>query len=331
MLEYTKRILGVIAVPIPFKKQSIILAPMAGVTDSGFRKICKKYGADITYSEMVSTKGIFYKDKKSYELLKYTDNETPISLQIFGNDPECFKVATEYINNNYSPMSIDINMGCPAPKIFNNGDGCALMKQPETAFKIIKSVKDNTDIPVSIKFRAGVDENNLNAVEFAKVCQNAGADYLTVHGRTRSQFYSGKSDKSIIKSVVEAVTIPVIANGDIIDYTTAKDTIDFTGAHSLMVGRASMGNPLVFNQIKSGFNLTKKIEITPFEIFDIALEHLSNVINDKGEFLAVKEFRKHILWYLKGVKNASKYKQISCTVSTYSDCKQVFEQIKKEI
>lgn len=312
---------------VPFTRKSLILAPMAGVTDSGFRKICKKYGCDATYSEMVSTKGIFYNDKKTFQLLKYDNNEQPISIQIFGNDVECYKVSAEFITNNYSPMSIDINMGCPAPKIFNNNDGCALMANIDTAFKIIRAVKNNTDLPVSVKFRSGINSKTINAVEFSEMCEQAGADYITVHGRTREQFYSGASDLEIIKEVVNNVNIPVVANGDIHDFDSAKYALDYTGAHSLMIGRAAMGNPLVFNEIKSGFDNEKKKAISKSELFDIALEHLSYVIADKGEITAVKEFRKHILWYIKGIKNASAYKRMSGTVNTYSDCKKLFETI----
>ncbi len=308
---------------IPFKEKSIVLAPMAGITDKGFRKICRKYGADATVSEMVSAKGIFYKDKKSYELLNYTEDETPISLQIFGNDSECMKVATEYINNNFSPASIDINMGCPAPKIFQNGDGSALMKNPELAEKVIRAVKNNTDFPVSVKFRSGVDDNNINAVEFAKMCESAKTDYITVHGRTREQFYSGCVNKEIIRNVVNAVSIPVIANGDITDKKSADEMLDYTGAHSIMIGRASLGNPIIFNEIKTGL----KSELNKI---DLAYEHLKYVIEDKGEFLAVKEFRKHLMWYLKGAKNAAKLKKMSCTVTTLDDCKQIFNIVKND-
>lgn len=315
---------------IPFKSKSVFLAPMAGVTDSGFRQICRKYGADATVSEMVSSKGMFYNDQKSFTLLHHTDEELPLSMQIFGSDPECIKKATEHITKSYRPLSIDINMGCPAPKIFQNGDGCALMKSPELAFEIVKSVKQNTDLPVSVKFRSGIDENNKNAVDFAIMCEQAGADYITVHGRTRNQFYSGNSDPNIIKSVVENVTIPVIANGDIVDGKTAEYVLNYTGAHSIMVGRAATGNPLVFNQIKSHLGLCEKISIEKSDIFDIASEHLINCIKDKGETLAVKEFRKHMLWYLKGINNAAKYKQESCHVKTYNDCKLIFDKARKE-
>ena len=297
---------------IPFQKNSLILAPMAGVTDSGFRQICKKHGADITVCEMVSSKGLFYNDAKSKQLLEHTEQEQPIIMQIFGHELEAIKKATDYITKNYSPIAIDINMGCPAPKIFNNGDGSAIMKTPDIAYEIIKAVKNNTNLPVSAKFRSGIDQNSINAVEFAKICEQAGADFITVHGRTREQFYNGKSDATIIKSVVQNVNIPVIANGDITDSKTAEYILEYTGAHSLMIGRAALGNPLVFNHIKG-------IE-TSENIFDVAKEHLELVIKTKPELIAVKEFRKHLLWYFKGTKNASDFKRRASAVNTVKEC-----------
>lgn len=311
---------------IPFKEKSVILAPMAGITDSGFRKICIECGADAVFSEMVSSKGLFYHDKKSYELLEYSECETPISLQIFGSEPECMKVAAEYITENYSPASIDINMGCPAPKIFQNGDGSALMKKPELAFEIISAVKNNTDLPVSVKFRSGIDKDSINAVDFALMCEQAKADFITIHGRTREQFYSGRADIDIIKEVVNAVKIPTVANGDIIDGESAKHMLEYTGAHSIMIGRAALGNPNIFNEIKSYIFDTKSD--TNQEKLDIALKHLKYTIAEKGEFIAVKEFRKHLMWYMKGIKNAAKLKQLSCKVCSYADCEDVINTAK---
>ncbi len=301
---------------------------MAGITDQGFRKVCKKYGADITVSEMVSTKGIFYNDKKSIELLKYSKDEEPFVIQIFGHDIECIKKATEIISKNYSPIAIDINMGCPAPKIFQNGDGCALMKDTKLAYKVICSVKQNTDFPVSVKFRSGVDEKNINAIEFAKMCESANADYITVHSRTREQFYSGSADRTLIKKIVKNVTIPVIANGDIDSGNSAIDMLKTTGAHSIMIGRAALGNPVIFSQIKSALNNNFITNNKP--ILDVAIEHLECVMENKPEHIAVKEFRKHLLWYFKGLKNAASYKRQANNVITYSDCVSLINNIKRE-
>lgn len=307
---------------IPFSKNSILLAPMAGITDSAFRRICKKYGADVTVSEMISSKGIYYHDKKTSALMNYTAQEKPIIIQIFGSDTECMKNAAEYINLHYLPAAIDINMGCPAPKIFQNGDGCALMKDMEKAYKIITSVKQTSDFPVSVKFRSGIDSDHINAVEFSKMCQSAGADFITVHGRTRSQFYSGKSDIEIIKDVVSSVNIPVIANGDITDSVSAKHMLDYTGAYGIMIGRAALGNPFIFNKIKKElFN----ISLPTVNILSAAREHLMYAVENKGEFSAVREFRKHLLYYLKGINNASKLKRMSTGATTVDDCLKIFE------
>ena len=310
---------------IPYAKNSLILAPMAGITDDGFRRICIKYGADIVYSEMVSSKGLFYNDSKSKELLNHKEYSKPISYQIFGSDVDSIKVATEFITSNYSPASICINMGCPAPKIFSNGDGSALMGNLPLASKIISTVKNNTNLPVSVKFRSGINDKSLNAVDFAKMCESSGADFITVHPRTREQFYSGKADWSVIKSVVESVSIPVIANGDITDHQSAQEVLEYTGAHSLMIGRAALGNPTIFAQIKNKlFNQNYNIILN----LDIAIEHLDFVIEDKGEIIAVKEFRKHLMWYLKGIRNSAKLKQLSCKVNTRKDCIDVINTAK---
>lgn len=313
---------------IPFAKKSLILAPMAGITDRGFRKICKKYGADVTVTEMVSSKGIFYNDKKSIELMQFGKDEQPTIIQLFGHDSECLKKASEFISENFSPIAIDINMGCPAPKIFQNGDGCALMKNLDTAYEVIRSVKQNTHLPVSVKFRSGVDEKNINAVQFAKMCEDAGADYITIHSRTREQFYNGTADRNIIKEVVKNVNIPVVANGDITSGESALHMLNHTGAHSIMIGRGSFGNPLIFNQIKR--YLFNDTQVDNNSLFDIALEQLTYVMETKPESVAVKEFRKHLIWYFKGIKNAANYKRSASTVVTFNDCKNLLEKAKNE-
>ncbi len=305
---------------IPFSEKSILLAPMAGITDSGFRRVCRKYGADGTVSEMVSSKGIFYGDGKSKALMRCRDDEQPFIIQLFGSDPRCMEYAAGYISDNLSPVAIDINMGCPAPKIYQNGDGCALMKTPEKARDVIAAVAGASRFPVSVKFRSGVDSEHINAVEFAKMCQSAGADFITVHGRTREQYYKGVSDCDAIRKVVLSVSIPVIANGDVCDGESAEKILNETGAHSLMVGRAAIGNPLIFALIKSRL-FNAKFELP--RLMDVALEHLDSVIEDKGEAVAVLEFRKHMLSYLKGVKNAAELKRMSCAVSTREDCARI--------
>jgi len=261
--------------------------------------------------------------------MTFSKEEQPIIIQLFGHDTECLKISTEYINNNLNPIAIDINMGCPAPKIFQNGDGCALMKDSDLAYKVICSVKQNTNLPVSVKFRSGIDENNINAVEFAKMCESAGADFITVHARTREQFYNGLADRDIIKNVVQNVSIPVIANGDITSGESARSMLDHTGAHSLMIGRAALGNPIIFNQIKN--DICNNFELKKEPLFEVALEQLKLVMETKPQHIAVKEFRKHLLWYFKGIKNAAEYKRKASTVISFDDCKKLLEKAKIDL
>ena len=300
---------------------------MAGVTDSGFRRVCRKYGADGTVSEMVSSRGLFYGDRKSRELMDHTPEEEPMAIQLFGNDPEFMKTAAAFVTENYAPVMIDINMGCPAPKIFKNGDGCALMRDPALAEKLVAAVKSASSAPVSVKFRSGVDAEHVNAAEFARACESGGADLLTVHGRTRDQFYSGRSDPEVIKSVVESVSVPVIANGDVTDGESAVKLISFTGAYGVMVGRAALGDPLVFSRIKKA--LEPGYQPPEAELFDVALEHLRYAVEDKGEFAAVREFRGHLLNYLKGVRGAAELKRQSSRAMTEADCRRILEAAKE--
>lgn len=312
---------------LPFKKNCVLLAPMAGMTDSGFRRVCREYGADGTVSEMVSSRGLFYGDEKSRALMKRTEGEEPFAIQLFGNDPEFMKRAAEYVRENFSPVMIDINMGCPAPKIFKNGDGCALMRDPALAEKLVAAVKSESGSPVSVKFRSGVDAEHINAVEFAAACESGGADMLTVHGRTRDQFYSGSSDPEIIKRVVESVSVPVIANGDVTDGESAVKLLDFTGAYGVMVGRAALGDPLVFGRIKQA--LVPEYEPKRARLTDVAMEQLGYAVKDKGEFVAVREFRGHMLHYLKGVRNAAELKRQSSRAITVDDCRRIFEAVEE--
>ena len=225
------------------------LAPLAGVTDTAFRSICKDLGCGLVYTEMVSAKGLYYKNENTENLLFFSENEKPVAVQIFGSDPFIMAKAAEYFNDNKDVCIIDINMGCPAPKIIKNGDGSALMRDPELAGRIVREVKQASLKPVTVKFRKGFDENSVNAVDFAKVMEHAGADAITVHGRTRSQMYSGEADWDIIKSVKQAVSIPVIGNGDVFTAEAAVDIRNLTGCDAVMIGRGAMGNPWIFRQI----------------------------------------------------------------------------------
>ncbi len=281
----------------------VFLAPMAGVTDLPFRVICKKYGAGLVYSEMISAKGLYYNDKKTADLMRFDLMEHPAAIQTFGSDPEIMaEVAPKLMET--GAVLIDINMGCPAPKIVNNGDGSALMKNPHLAGQVMRAVVDAVSCPVTVKIRKGWDTDT--AVEFAKVLENNGAAAITVHGRTRMEFYSGKADWNVIKKVKESVSVPVIGNGDIFSAQDALDMMDFTGCDAVMVGRGAQGNPFLFRQIQE-LREFGKVETYPTEKerLEQAVEHAKAIVKEKGENRGVKEARKHISWYLKGMRDSS--------------------------
>ncbi|SDY57690.1 tRNA dihydrouridine synthase DusB [Tindallia californiensis] len=302
----------------PFKigkveiKTPLILAPMAGVTDLAFRVICKKFGCGMTVTEMISAKGLYYHDRKTSELMRIDETETPVGLQIFGSDPEIMGWAADYLDKQPHDI-LDINMGCPAPKIVKNGDGSALMKEPELAARVIRAVVEKTSKPVSVKIRAGWDLDSLNAVDLAKIAEDNGAKAITIHGRTREQFYSGKADWSVIKAVKEAVTIPVIGNGDIFEASDAREMFLRTGCDAVMIGRGAQGNPWLFHAIRSMIEEgawidlpqdgIKKAVKTTFE------EHLKLAVQEKGERIAIKEMRKHAAWYTKGFLGSAKLRK----------------------
>lgn len=312
-------------------ESNILLAPMAGVTDKAFRMIVKSFGPALMYTEMVSGKGLFYKSKKTADLLTADESEKPVAVQIFGHDAD---IMAEIANSalEYDAAVIDINMGCPAPKIVNNGDGCALMKSPETAAKVISAVCRAVDVPVTVKFRAGWDDKSINAVEFAKVAEQSGASAVTVHGRTREQFYSGTADLDIIKAVKAAVKIPVIGNGDIIDGGSAAHMLEYTGCDGIMVGRAAEGNPWIFKEISA--YLKDGTVLPPPDLDErreVALKHLGLLVEFKGEHRGVLEGRKHMAWYFKGVSGgavlrtalnkAQKYDEMCGLINEFCDFK----------
>lgn len=292
----------------------IYLAPMAGVTDLTFRLICKEFGADGLTTEMISAKGLYYKDKKTASLMKLDEREKPASIQIFGSEPEIMAEIAPQVEE-AGAAAIDINMGCPMPKIVNNGDGSALMKNPDLAGRIVRAVKDRVSVPVTVKIRKGWDSET--APEFAKVLEASGADMICVHGRTREQFYSGCADWNTIKSVKDSVKIPVIGNGDIRSGEDAKRMLETTGCDGVMVGRSSEGNPFIFRQIKEYLE-TGKITYFPTnrEKLEQALCHITKLCEDKGETRGIKEARKHVAWYIKGIPHSNELKSEVFTVTS---------------
>lgn len=292
---------------------NVFLAPMAGVTDIIFRGICKKMGCGLVYTEMISAKALYYGSEKTEELLKVSPKEAPVAVQIFGSEPLVMAKACDYFNDNKNICLIDINMGCPAPKIVKNGDGSALMNNPKLAYEIVKAVKEVSNKPVTVKFRKGFDHNNINAVDFAKVIEAAGADAIAVHGRTREQMYEGKADWDIIRQVKEAVNIPVIGNGDVFSAEDAISITRETGCDGIMIARGAQGNPWIFKQIGEALN-GKQVELpTGEEKIEVAIDHFKQALEYYGENKAVREMRKHIAWYLKGIRNSNDIKnKINC-------------------
>lgn len=282
------------------------LAPMAGVTDFPFRVICKRYGASLLYTEMINAKALCYGDENTFSMLEVKPEEGDIAVQIFGHEPQYMAEAASILSDMNRFRIIDINMGCPAPKITKNNEGSALMKDPALAFKIIDSVKKASKLPVTVKFRKGWDDSCVNAVEFARNAQAAGADCITVHGRTREQYYSGKADWDIISEVKKSVSIPVIANGDIFSIGDAVNIIEKTGADAYMIGRGSQGNPFIFSQIRDFIEGSPVRDIPDTEKIDVMLEHYDLSIKYKGEDKTVREMRKHIGWYLKGMYGSAR-------------------------
>lgn len=316
-------------------QNNVFLAPMAGVTDMSFRLLCKKEGAGLTYTEMVSAKGIFYKDKKTKDLLEIGEIEKPCAVQIFGSDPDIMAETAAGLSELDIDI-IDINSGCPTPKIVKNGEGSALMQNPKLIGEIVKKVSSASKKPVTIKFRKGWDEASVNAVEVAKIVEANGAAAVTVHGRTREQFYSGKADWSIIKKVKEAVSIPVIGNGDIFAPQDAKAMFEYTGCDGIMIGRGAQGNPWIFKRVLAYLETGELLpEPTVDEKIDKIFEHFELMINLKGESLAVKEMRKHIAWYIKGMKRSAKIKESVNKMGTFEKVRRVLveyrEFLKKEI
>lgn len=304
---------------VPLKSHAV-LAPMAGVSDRAYRELCVRFGAAYCVSEMVSSKALSFNSKKSEELMEISDLERPCGIQIFGDDPKCMADAAKHALEN-KPDIIDINMGCPAPKISSNGSGSALMKNPRLCGEIVKAVTAVTDIPVTVKIRKGWDDDSVNAVEVAKICESAGAAAITVHGRTRQQYYKPPVDYDIIRAVRESVSVPVIANGDIDSAERAKKVMDITGCDLVMIGRATLGNPWIFSQINAYLeNPNVKIHTPDLEErLGVMIEHIGKMVEYKGEHMAMLQARKLVVGYFKGMKGAAALRNEAGKIKTLDD------------
>lgn len=305
----------------------LALAPLAGITDMAFRQVCVKFGAGYCETEMVSAKALSFNDKKSFELMKLSPDEHPCAIQIFGNEPDIMANAAKLAEKSGADI-VDINMGCPAPKIANNGSGAALLKNPDLCGEIVQAVKSAVNIPVTVKIRKGFDDENITAVEVSKICEQSGADAVIVHGRTRKQYYQGRCDLDIIKAVKENIKIPVIGNGDIKDTKSAEKMLNYTGCDGLMVARAALGNPWIFKILREYFDNGIITEPpTPEEKLRIMADHIELVCKYKGEKMGMLQSRKQISWYLKGFKGAAAFRNEAGTLCTLKDMYSLIDRV----
>lgn len=314
-------------------KNRVVLAPMAGISNTSYRKIIKEMGAGLIFAEMVSDKAIAYDNKKTLDLLKMDESERPIAQQIFGSDVESFVVAAKRIEEVMHPDIIDINMGCPVPKIaLRSQAGSALLKDPKKIYEIVSNVVASVSVPVTVKIRSGWDANSINAVEVAKEIERAGASAITVHGRTRAQGYSGFSDWNIIKQVKESVSIPVIGNGDVTSCFKAREMLEQTGCDAVMIGRGVLGNPWLIKEtaeyLEDG---TLPKEVLPEEKISMLKRHFELLLNDSGEKLALLEIRTHALWYIKGLPGSASIKNEICKTKTADEIFKILGEYLKQI
>ena len=311
----------------------VILAPMAGVCNSAFRKICKEMGCALVCAEMVSDKGMIYNSKKTKDMLYFEETERPISQQIFGSDLKTFTEAAKMVYEIMKPDIIDINMGCPVPKVaVRSQAGSALLKNPDLIYDIVSSVVKSVPVPVTVKIRSGWDANSINAVEVAKICEKAGASAITVHPRTRSQLYSGKADLDIIKKVKEAVSIPVIGNGDITDIDSAKHMLEYTKCDAIMIGRGVLGNPWLIKEIDTYLKTNTIIDKPTYEEkIDMCYKHLNYLLKIKNEHVAVLEMRSHIAWYIKGMPYHKEIKNLIFKAQNKEEITEILDNYRKKL
>lgn len=312
-------------------KNKVVLAPMAGISNTSYRKIIKEMGAGLIYAEMVSDKAICYYNDKTFDLLKMSEEERPISQQIFGSDKDSFVEAAKIVEEKMHPDIIDINMGCPVPKVAVRAQaGSALLKNPQKVYEIVKSVVESVSVPVTVKIRSGWDEKHINAVEIAKKCEEAGASAIAVHGRTRAQGYSGNADWNIIKEVKQAVNIPVIGNGDVTTCYKAKEMLDYTGCDAVMIGRGVLGNPWLIKECVD--YLEKGIEPKSVDFLtkvDMMKRHYELLAQDKDEKRALLEIRTHIIWYLKGMPKSKEIKNLVCQSKSTDDMFKIIKEYQE--
>ena len=310
----------------------VVVAPMAGVTNIAYRSILKEFGAGLIYTEMISDKGLLYENNKTQDMTEILDSERPISLQLFGSEVETMVKAAIYIDKNSKCDIIDINMGCPVNKVIKSGAGSKLMTDPKLAYKIVMNIVKNVKKPVTVKIRSGWNHKSINAVEFALLMEEAGASAIAVHGRTRSDMYSGKADLDIIKAVKAVVKIPVIGNGDIKTPEEARYMLDYTGCDAVMIGRGILGNPFLIKQIVDFIETNNYAEEVSLPLRkDYILKHLDKLIKLKGEHIAVLEMRSHGAWYIKGLKNASQIKQKIVSANQVQEIKYIIETYFKTL
>lgn len=308
-------------------ENQLVLAPMAGITNEAFRSICKEMGAGLVVCEMISDKALSFHNAKTIKMTGVSQNEHPLSMQIFGADKETLVYAAKWIYENTDADIIDINMGCPVNKVAKRaGAGSSLLRNPNKVYEITKAVVEATPLPVTVKIRIGWDENNINAVENAKMIEKAGACAIAVHGRTRAQMYSGHANLDVIKDVVEAVNIPVVGNGDIVDGSSALHMLEYTGCKAIMIGRGALGNPWIFKEINAYFAGEEFKRPSKEEIYNMIVDQYERLLKLKGERLALLEMRSHVVWYLKGMQGSAQIKNKANQALSFEEVKKILKE-----